>query len=158
MTTQSLDSDVELLRTIPFFHGFAEEHLKLIAFSAESRSLPDKLLLYDEGQLLHSAYVIASGSLRGQHKIKDTDRIESRQIGPGVILGERALILDVRADEAVRVESRTRVLQIRKVMFRRLLQEYPEIAVTLRTRMTREVIHTASALSAVAERLKAMPV
>ena len=58
-----------------------------------------------------------------------------RDIAPGVILGERALILDTRADESVRVERRARVLQIRKVMFRRLLQEYPEIAGALRSRL-----------------------
>jgi CRP-like cAMP-binding protein len=150
----SLDTDVDVLRRIPFFHGFSEEHLKLIAFSAESRSLPDKLLLYDEGQLLHSAYVIVSGALRGYHKGKEGDR----QIGPGVILGERALILDIRADEAVRVESRTRVLQIRKVMFRRLLQEYPEIAITLRARFARHVVQVATAFTQVGERLKAIEV
>ena len=67
---QALDADVDILRGIPFFAGFSEEHLKLIAFSAESRSLPEKLLLYDEGQLLHSAYVIMSGTLKGEHKSK----------------------------------------------------------------------------------------
>ena len=154
--SMSLESDVEVLRRIPFFQGFSGEHLKLIAFSAESRSLPDKLLLYDEGQLLHSAYVIVSGLLRGRHKAKDSDRVESREIGPGVMLGERALILDVRADEAVRVESRARVLQIRKVMFRRLLQEYPDIAVTLRLRLTRSVLQAAADFNTVGERLKAV--
>lgn len=152
----SLDSDVDVLRRIPFFQGFPAEHLKLIAFSAESRSLPEKLLLYDEGQLLHSAYVIVSGMLRGQRKAKEADRVQSREIGPGVILGERALILDVRADEAVRVESRVRVLQIRKVMFRRLLQEHPEIAVTLRSRLTRNVLQLTADVNAVGERLKAL--
>jgi CRP-like cAMP-binding protein len=152
----SLDSDVDVLKRIPFFQGFSPEHLKLIAFSAESRSLPEKLLLYDEGQLLHSAYVIVSGMLRGHRKVKDTDRVESREIGPGLILGERALILDVRADEAVRVESRARVLQIRKVMFRRLLQEYPEFAATLRARLARNVLQMTADLNAVGERLKTL--
>ncbi len=108
--------------------GFSREQLKLIAISAESRSLPEKLLLFDEGQLLHSAYVIVSGSLRGEHKVPGTDKVVRREIGPGVILGERALILDARAQRVGRVESRTRVLQIRKLMFRKLLQEHPEMA------------------------------
>ena len=59
---------------ITFFDGFTEEHLKPIAFSAENRSLPEKLLLYDEGQLLHSAYVIADGTLRGEHKVTGQTR------------------------------------------------------------------------------------
>jgi CRP-like cAMP-binding protein len=154
----SLDSDVDLLKNIPFFGGFSDEHLKLIAFSAENRSLPEKLLLYDEGQLLHSAYVIADGSLRGEHKVEGTDKVVDRVIRPGVILGERSLILDTRANESVRVERRARVLQIRKVMFRRLLQEYPEIGAALRARMARDVIQMASGFSAIGRRLEAIKI
>jgi len=153
---QSLDSDVDVLGRIRFFEGFSPEHLKLIAFSAESRSLPEKLLLFDEGQLLHSAYVIVSGTLRAEHKVKGTEKPVRREIGGGVILGERALILDTRATESVRVEARARVLQIRKAMFRRLLQEYPEIAATLRTRLTRGIIETATEFRQVAARLAAI--
>src|SRR5688572_26553133 len=150
MQAMSLEADIDVLRQIPFFVGFSEEHLKLIAFSAESRSLPEKLLLFDEGQLLHSAYVIVSGTLRSEHKVKGTEKLVRREIGGGVILGERALILDTRATESVRVESRARVLQIRKAMFRRLLQEYPEIAATLRRRLTRGIIETATEFRQVA--------
>ena len=153
---QTLDSDVDVLRTVPFFAGFSNEHLKLIAFSAESRSLPEKLLLFDEGQLLHSSYVIVSGTLKGEHKVKGTDKIVRRDIGPGVILGERALILDSRAMESVRVETRTRVLQIRKLMFRRLLQDYPEIARTLRSRMARHVLHISAEFDQIGAQLKAI--
>ena len=154
--TVSLDSDVDVLGRVPFFQGFSDEHLKLIAFSAESRSLPEKLLLYDEGQLLHSAYVVVSGKLRGKRKVKDSDRTVDREIEPGMVLAERALVLDVRADEAVRVEKRARVLQIRKVMFRRMLQDYPEIAQILRTRLTRSVLQAAADFGAVGERLRAL--
>lgn len=152
----SLDSDVDVLQHIDFFDGFSHEHLKLIAFSAESRSLPEKLLLYDEGQLLHSAYVIVSGSLHGEHKVNGSERTIEREIGAGVILGPRALILDTRANESVRVTSRTRVLQIRKVMFRRLLQEYPEIATSLRSRLARAMVGASAEFNEVARRLAAI--
>ena len=152
----SLDSDIDVLRAAPFFEGFAEEHLRLIAFSAESRSLPEKLLLYDEGQLLHSAYLLVSGAMRGERRGRDGTPHATRAIGPGALLGERTLILDTRASESVRVESRARVLQIRKAMFRRLWQEYPEIALTLRTRLARNVVAMAAELSRAAERLAVM--
>ena len=154
--SQNLDADIDILREVPFFAGFSEEHLKLIAFSAESRSLPDKLLLYDEGQLLHSAYVIMSGTLKGEHKSKATDKVTKREIGAGVILGERALILDTRATESVRVETRSRVLQVRKLMFRKLLQDYPEIAKILRSRLARHVLQVSAEFQQVGERLKAI--
>lgn len=152
----SLETDMDVLRDMPFFGGFSDEQLKLIAFSAESRSLPEKLLLYDEGQLLHSAYVVVTGSLRAETKAKPGEEPKRRSIGPGVLLGERALILDTRSTESVRVENRARVLQLRKAMFRRLLQEYPQIAITLRARIARNVVQETREFRDVAERLSAL--
>jgi CRP-like cAMP-binding protein len=154
----SLDSDIEVLRRIPFFEGFSEEHLRLIAFSAESRTLPEKLLIYDEGQLLHSAYVLVTGTMRAERKATDGDGVVTRSIGAGVILGERALILDTRATEAIRVETKARVLQIRKVMFRRLLIEYPEITLALRAKMARTLTQTNAEFARVARRLNAIEI
>ena len=152
----SPDSDADALRAIPFFEGLSADHLKLIAASAESRSLPEKLLLYDEGQLLHSAYVIMSGTLRAERKGKDGAPPVSREIAPGVVLGDRALILDSRASESVRVASRARVLQIRRVTFRRLLQDHPAIAVALRARLARTVMQAAQDFTAAARRVAAI--
>jgi CRP-like cAMP-binding protein len=153
-SSRALDADVDALSEVPLFAGLSEDQLKLIAVSAESRSLPEKLLLFDEGQLLHSAYVILSGRLGGEHKVPGTDKVVRREIGPRVVLGEKALILDARATESVRVEARTRVLQIRKLMFRKLLQENPSMALVLRTRLTRHLIHMAVGFNTVGERLR----
>jgi CRP-like cAMP-binding protein len=151
----SLELDIEVLRQVPFFHGFSDEHLRLIAFSSESRSLPEKLLLYDAGQLLHSAYVVAAGTLRGERKGKD-GKVESRIIRAGAILGDRALIVDTRPTESVRVEERARVLQVRKATFRRLLQEYPEIALALRSRLSRNLLTASRELDKVARRISSI--
>lgn len=149
----SLETDIDILRRLSFFEGFSNEHLKLIAFSAESRSLPERLLLYDEGQSLHSAFVVASGSMIGERKTRG-DEPQRRIIGPGTMLGERALIFDTRAMETVRVESRSRVLQIRKTMFRRLLEEYPDITAALRARIARNLVRSAGEFERVAEKLR----
>ena len=151
-----LDADMEVMRRIPFFQDFSAEHLAFVASSAESRSLPEKLLLFDEGQLLHSAYVVVSGTMKAERKGKGGEAAARREIGPGVLLGERALIVDTRAAESVRVESRARVLQIRKANFRKLLQESPEVAVALRARISRMVVLAAAEYSEVARRLAAI--
>ena len=151
----SPEADADALRVIPFFEGLSADHLRLIAASAESRSLPEKLLLYDEGQLLHSAYVIMSGSMRAERKGKDGTPPVSREIAAGVVLGDRALILDTRASESVRVASRARVLQIRRVTFRRLLQDHPSIAIALRARLARTVVQAAQEFSAAMGRIAA---
>ena len=145
--------EIDALRRIPFFQDFSDAHLAALAESAESRSLPEKLLLYDEGQLLHSAYAVLSGALRAERKVKGGGEPARRAIAPGVLLGERALILDTRASESVRVESRARVLQIRKANFRKLLHDHPELAVALRARLSRNVMQAAADYGEVARRL-----
>lgn len=151
----SLEADIDILRGLSFFEGFSNEHLRLIAFSAESRSLPERLLLYDEGQALHSAFIVASGSMIGERRTK-AGSAARRGIGPGTMLGERALIFDTRAMETVRVETRSRVLQIRKTMFRRLLEEYPDITAALRARIARNLVRSAGEFDRVAERLRGL--
>jgi CRP-like cAMP-binding protein len=129
----SLASDIGLLRQAPFFERFSDEHLKLIAFSAESRSFPQGMVLYEEGQLLHSAYIIGSGALEGTRKQGEAH--ETRAILPGAMLGERALLLESRARETVRVSEAATALQLRRPVFRRFLEEYPEVAAILRARI-----------------------
>lgn len=154
--SMTLEADLAVMRGIPFLRELSAEQLRVIAFAAEARSLPEKLLLYDEGQLLHSAYVVISGSLRGERRGKAGEEPRSREIGPGVLLGERALILDTRASESVRVEERSRVLQIRKAMFRRFLQDNPEVAIKLRTQLAGQLLQTSAELNALAQRLNVL--
>jgi len=147
----SLASDMALLRNTPFFEGFSEEHLKLIAFSAESRSLPEGTVLYEEGQLVHSGYVIGSGALEGVRKKGEGE--ETRIIAPGEMLAERALLVEARARETVRVTQAATALQMRRPVFRRFLEEYPEIAAALRARIAARLGLAAAEYRRAGERL-----
>ena len=146
----SLKSDIDLLAAVPFFSGFSREHLRLIGFSAENRSLPQDMVLYEAGQLLHSAYVVRSGSLEAEHAGT------TRMIEPGALIAERALIVDVKAPESVRVCEPAEALQIRRSVFRRFLEEYPEMAAAIRSRLALRLKTAASEYSRVCDRLNAI--
>ena len=146
----SLDADIAVLGTVPFFSGFDEQHLRLLAFSAEARSLPVNMVLHEAGQPLHSAYVITKGLLtasRGE---------ESRTFEPGALIGERALIVEAKATETVRVEKSAQVLQIRRAVFRRFLDEYPEMAAAIRARIASHVTQSAADYNRIARRIGAI--
>ena len=146
----SLDADIALLGTLPFFEVFDEEHLRLLAFSAELRSLPAGTVLHEAGQPLHSTYVITNGLVtasRGE---------ESRSLGPGDLIGERALIVEVKAMETIRVVERAQVLQIRRAVFRRFLDEYPKMAVAIRARIASRVVQTAMDYDRIGQRIGAI--
>ncbi len=146
----SLDADIRLLGAVPFFQVFDEEHLRLLAFSAEARSLPAGMVLHEEGQPLHSTYVITKGLVtasRGE---------QSRSLGPGALIDERALIVEVRAMETVRVAEIAQVLQIRRTVFRRFLDEYPKMAAAIRARLASRVVQSATDYNRIARRIGAI--
>jgi CRP-like cAMP-binding protein len=150
----TLTSDIDLLASVAFFKGFSDDHLRLIAFSAESRTLPEDMVLYDEGQLLHSAYVIRSGSVEAVRGGSVTPSI--RVVGPGGMLAERALVVDMRAPETIRVREPVEALQIRRAVFRRFLEEYPEIAIAIRARFASRLRAAARDYARVGRRLSAI--
>lgn len=146
----SLDADIALLGAVPFFEGFDEEHLRLLAFSAEARSLPVGMVLHEAGQPLHSAYVIKKGLVTASRGEK------SRNFGPGFLIGERALIVEAKAMETVCIAETAQVLQIRRAVFRRFLDEYPEMAAAIRARIAGRVGQSAADYNRIARRLGAI--
>jgi CRP-like cAMP-binding protein len=150
----SLTSDIDLLGQVAFFKGFSDDHLRLIAFSAESRTLPEDMVLYDEGQLLHSAYVIKSGTVEAVRQGAAGSSI--RVIGPGSLLAERALVVDMRAPETIRVREPVEALQIRRTVFRRFLEEYPEMAMAIRERFAQRLKTAAKDYARVGRKLSAI--
>ena len=146
----SLERDIAMLSVVPFFSGFDDEHLRLLAFSADARSLAAEMVLYEKGQALRSAYVITEGLLTA------SDGEDSRDLKPGTLIGERALIVPARAMETVRVAEPARALQFKRTVFRRFLDEYPQMAATIRARLASRVVRSAADYSRIAHRLGAI--
>src|SRR5215207_1186308 len=110
-----LGSDVTRLKSVPFFHGFSDEHIRLLAFSAEGRPLSPGTVLYAEGERLDAGYVVTAGALEAA---RDVDGAPVRAIAVGELLAVRALIVEAVASETVRATAPSTVLQIRRTLFR----------------------------------------
>ncbi|WP_075214130.1 cyclic nucleotide-binding domain-containing protein [Mongoliimonas terrestris] len=151
----SLESDVRLLQELPFLAEFTEDKLRLLAFSAENRTFRDGQRLFAAGDRADSGFVVASGDV-ALHDADDPDGAPLETVGPGTLIGEMALIVDgVRPVTAVAVGP-VSTIQIRRVLFRRMLQEYPEIAEGLKVRIAARLAETSAALQAVRDRLDAL--
>ncbi|MBZ8135057.1 Crp/Fnr family transcriptional regulator [Afifella sp. IM 167] len=152
----SLGSDVQLLREAPFFSAFTEEHLRLIAFSAESRTLRKGETMVEAGRPLHSAYLVSSGELMATPAAaarRENTEDEGRRLGRGALIGELALITETRAYETLVATEPSAVLQIRRSVFRRLFDEYPEIAEALRDKLTESLTDTVGRIRDIGKRL-----
>ena len=136
----ALDDDIRILSAVGLFEGFTQEQLRLLAFGAETTVLGADKKLYREEDEADSAYVVVSGRIvLYREGGSDSQRIVVGHVGPGAILGELALIADTKRLTSASAEDDSEVLRLNRRMFRRILEEYPELAVHLHQRITAEL-------------------
>lgn len=148
----ALDDDIRILSGVGLFEGFSAEQLRLLAFGAESMQLAAQRKLYLEEDEADSAYVVVSGSIV-LFREEDAERTPIAFVKPGSILGELALIADTRRMTSAAAASDSEVLRLNRKMFRRILEEYPDLAVALHQRIAEELRTLIRRIEEVAPRL-----
>lgn len=130
----ALDDDIRILSSVSLFEGFTPEQLRLLAFGAESMKLSAGRDLFEEGTEADSAYVVARGGVV-LYRERDGERAIVGYAGAGVMLGELALIAETTRLTSARAEVDTDLLRLSRKLFRRILEEYPEVALMLHERI-----------------------
>ena len=120
------------------FEDLSVEQLRLLAFGAERIKLAKDRELYHAGQNAECGYVVAAGkislvrdTLNGRHVI--------RRVGPGALLGELALITEMKRLTGAVAAEETQIIRINRSLFRRMLEEYPETAAALHGRLSEQL-------------------
>ncbi len=126
----SLFEEVELLRDIPLFSKIDPSKLKLLAFTSERLSFKNGQIIFKEGDVGDSAYIIIDGKAV---VLIDTDSglMEIARLNKGDILGEVAILCDVPRTATVRAEDSLTTLKINKDTFFSLVSEFPQISVEI---------------------------
>lgn len=130
----ALDDDIRILSGVKLFEGFTSEQLRLLAFGAERVKLPADRKLYREDDEADSAYVVVSGEIAIFREV-DGQRVAVGTAESGSMLGELALIADTRRLTSAAAETDAQLLRLNRPMFRRILEEYPDVAVRLHRRI-----------------------
>jgi len=130
----ALDDDIRILSAVKLFEGFTQEQLRLLAFGAEATHLQADRKLYREDDEADSAYIVVRGRIV-LYREQDGDRIPIGTAGPGAMLSELALISDSRRLTSASAETDSEVIRLSRKMFRRILEEYPDVAVKLHQRI-----------------------
>ena len=132
----SLDSDIHLLSKVKLFAGFDPNHLRLLAFGAEARTMAQGTRIYRQNEPSDGGYVIVRGKvdlISGLH-----DGIISTH-GAGALIGEMALIAETQNAATAVATTNTEVLKITRPLFHRMLEEYPQLATLLQRRITKSM-------------------
>lgn len=132
----SLDEDIEFFTRVELFRGFSGEQLRLLAFGAERKIYRDGETLFHQGDLSDGGYILISGkidlSLNDQEQVVET-------LGKNALIGELALISSNRRSANAIAKGETHLIFISRVLFRRMLGEYPELAGLLQARIQKNV-------------------
>jgi CRP-like cAMP-binding protein len=148
----ALIDDIRLLELVPLFHGMGEEPLRLIAFGADRRQIAAGHALFREKSPAECAYVITRGSFELSTLAKDgTSNVEVVATA-GTLLSELALVTLVeRKFTAVAVED-SDVIRITRALFHRLMEEYPDAARLLESRIRDNIAKMARQAAAMLHR------
>jgi CRP-like cAMP-binding protein len=131
----SLNDDIALLSVVPLFADIDDDKLRLIAFGAERRRLNRGQQLFREGAPADCAFAIASGSFSLTRSQADGGVEVVDTVGRGTLLSELAMISFVERKFTATAEEDSEVIRINRPLFRRMLEEYPEVAVVVEARI-----------------------
>ncbi|WP_237152958.1 Crp/Fnr family transcriptional regulator [Oryzibacter oryziterrae] len=147
----SLENDIHLLGQVPILSDFSEDKLRLLAFSSENRSYRDGQRLFAAGDRADCAFIVSQGQVALSPP--DNAALPTSIVGPGEIIGELSLIVDGERPYSAVARGAVTVIQIRRPLFRRMLDEFPEIAESLQQRIAEGLRGTSAALMRVRDRI-----
>ena len=147
----ALDDEIRILSGVRLFEGFSQEQLRLLAFGAETMHLAADRKLYREDDEADSAYVVIKGTI-SLFREQGDQRIPVGTAEAGAMLGELALIADTRRLTSAAAATDAEILRLNRKMFHRILEEYPDLAITLRQRIVDDLQALVRRIEAVATR------
>ncbi len=133
----ALDQDIRRLTAIPMLGALDPEAVRLIAFTAETRIFRAGDVLFRRGDPSDGGFLITLGSVALDAGREDGP---ARQVvGPGALIGERALISALARPATAVAREPTTVLKITRRLFHRVLTEFPESALRVRAHLALEL-------------------
>nr|WP_302795462.1 cyclic nucleotide-binding domain-containing protein [Shinella daejeonensis] len=123
----------------PLFAGLADDKLRLLAFGAERRQLVEGQTLFREGTSADCGFIVASGLFRLTGTLRDGSLREEGTAGEGTLLSELAMISAVERKYTATALEDSEVIRINRPLFRRMMEEYPEVAVLVDARIRQNI-------------------
>ena len=149
----ALEDDIRILERADLLKDFTQEQLRLLAFGVENMRLPAGRELFAEGGPSDSAYVVCSGTVDLVRRVGDV-QVTLATVGPGTMIGEYALIAGgVRHTGAIAATA-VELIRLSRPLFRRILEEYPDIAEKLRARVLEDMRNLLSGVSGLSSKFE----
>ncbi len=138
---------LDLLGRVPVFATLEREDLERIAEVAVPRAFEPGQLVFREGDDSDTCYIVRAGHARAIRRHADGRTITLATFGPGDIFGELAMFEDERRSATVEALEATTVIGVLGGDMRRLMAEFPGIAMRLAIALGRRLRETNERLS-----------
>lgn len=148
-----MDETFALLRGISTFSVLDGLALGQLARGVEELTVPAGSVLFQAGEAADGGYVVATGSIALQEGAGPDGRV-LRTVGPGVLIGEMALLLETKRPATAIVVEESRLLHVSRALFIKVLEGAPQSAQKLRRAMASRLEETLGALGDVREELE----
>jgi CRP-like cAMP-binding protein len=130
----ALDDDIRILSGVKLFEGFTSEQLRLLAFGAETVTVPAGATIFREEDKADGAFMVVSGVVE-LYREEDGVRHVVGAVQSGALIGELALIAETHRLTGAEARASTTLLKLGRRTFRRILEEYPDTAERLYRRI-----------------------
>jgi CRP-like cAMP-binding protein len=142
-----LENSLPLLRAVPLFAEISGEALRLLAFSATTRSYRAGDTLFRRGEGAEGAFLIVEGQV--VLDTADNGGPSGHVLGPGTLIGQTALFARVERPATALARSAVTVLAIPRDLMLRVLDADPDSAAKLHASLARQTAELARAVERV---------
>ena len=150
----ALEDDIRALRGIDLFSRLPEEALRLMAFGTSHAARRKGQRLFTAGAPAMTAYVVLDGAVALANPGDPPG--SGPVVGPGTLVGEYALFCDTTRPQTAVMAEDGELLEIPRLLMRRVLEEFPEVAEDLQAEFAARLEETTAGLARVGERLRAI--
>jgi len=126
--TTAQDENREILLRSPVFRDLPAARIDEIARAVQVRVAPPNSLIFKEGDLADSFYIVSSGKVRIFVKHEKGIERELAVLGPGESFGEVALLTGEARTANAQALSETCLMVLLKDDFDHLLRDFPELS------------------------------
>ncbi len=122
----AINDDIILLKKFDFFNKMTPEQLRLLIFGAERQEFASGEIIFKEGELAESAYVVLSGTVNLYRQNNNSGQ-PIDIINRNALINELALVTEINRPFTAIAQSNSKVLEIKRTVFLRLIKEFPDI-------------------------------